>query len=76
MESFQHNSVVISNDYKKVGMLHIQSFQPRESKSLIDEIDRILARHYGLTHEELDFIINYDFKYRMGADATAPDEGD
>ena len=24
------------------------------------------AEHYGLTEEELDFIINYDIKYRMG----------
>ena len=34
-----------------------------------DEIDRALARHYGLSDEELDFIINYDVKYRMGASA-------
>lgn len=27
-----------------------------------------LAEHYGFTPEELDFIINYDIKYRMGAD--------
>jgi hypothetical protein len=25
-----------------------------------------LAEHYGFTQEELDFIINYDIKYRMG----------
>ncbi|MDE5850072.1 MAG: Eco57I restriction-modification methylase domain-containing protein, partial [Muribaculaceae bacterium] len=36
------------------------------SKSIIDEIDAVLARHYGFTDEELDFIINYDIKYRMG----------
>ena len=24
------------------------------------------AKHYGFTEEELDFIINYDIKYRMG----------
>ncbi len=35
----------------------------------IDEIDRILANHYGFTNEELDFIINYDIKYRMGRKA-------
>ncbi len=28
--------------------------------------DRILAQHYGFTDEELDCIINYDIKYRMG----------
>jgi hypothetical protein len=25
-----------------------------------------LASQYGFTEEELDFIINYDIKYRMG----------
>ena len=35
-----------------------------ESKPYIDEIDKVLARHYNLTEEELDFIINYDIKYR------------
>ena len=37
-----------------------------KSKPIIDEIDRVLAEHYGFTDEELDFIINYDIKYRMG----------
>ena len=30
------------------------------------DADRVLAKHYGFTDEELDFIINYDIKYRMG----------
>ena len=38
----------------------------RLSKPIIDEIDKVLAKHYGFTEEELDFIINYDIKYRMG----------
>jgi hypothetical protein len=44
------------------------------SKSIIDEIDRVLAEHYGFTEEELDFIINYDIKYRMGRDAGEEEE--
>lgn len=44
------------------------------SKPIIDEIDRALARHYGLSAEELDFIINYDVKYRMGASAELEGE--
>ena len=43
--------------------------QAVHSKPIIDEIDRVLAEHYGFTGEELDFIINYDIKYRMGRDA-------
>lgn len=46
----------------------------KKSKSIIDEIDEILAQHYGFTDEELDFIINYDIKYRMGKDLEAKDE--
>lgn len=30
------------------------------------QIDALLAHHYGLSEEELDFVINYDIKYRMG----------
>jgi hypothetical protein len=33
-------------------------------------LDRVLARHYGFTDEELDFIINYDIKYRMGQESS------
>lgn len=32
---------------------------------IIDEIDELLAKYYGFTEEEPDFIINYDIKYRM-----------
>ena len=38
-------------------------------KSNLDETDRVPAAHYGFTDEELDFIINYGIKYRMGRDA-------
>ena len=50
------------------------SFRVSKSKPIIDEIDRVLARHYGFTEEELDFIINYDIKYRMGGGAEDDDE--
>ena len=46
--------------------LTIQCIIPRYSKPIIDEIDTLLAKAYGFTEGELDFIINYDIKYRMG----------
>jgi hypothetical protein len=55
--------------YKQKGAIEVETFRPREAKDIVDEIDRVLAKHYGLTDEELDFIINYDIKYRLGADA-------
>lgn len=42
-----------------------------KSKPIIDEIDQVLAPHYGFTPEETDFIINYDIKYRMGLGGEA-----
>jgi hypothetical protein len=44
------------------------------SKPTIDEIDSVLAKHYGFTNTELAFIINYDIKYRMGGDTAAGEE--
>jgi methylase of polypeptide subunit release factors len=35
------------------------------SKVTMDEIDKVLAEHYGFDDDELDFLINYDIKYRM-----------
>ncbi len=51
-----------------------QEFRPSLSKHIIDEIDRVLAAHYEFTDEELDFIINYDIKYRMGREAELDEE--
>jgi hypothetical protein len=74
MKDFDKNSRVLTSDYASQGILHIQSFQPRLSKPLIDEIDAVLARHYKFTPEQLDFILNYDVKYRMGQDAKGEDD--
>jgi hypothetical protein len=38
------------------------------------EIDTALAGHYGFTAEELDFILNYDIKYRLGRSAGEDEE--
>ncbi|MBQ2360092.1 MAG: hypothetical protein II398_04275, partial [Prevotella sp.] len=56
----------IKNRVYPSGMVYYEEYYPAKSKSIIDEIDKVLAKHYGFTEEELDFIINYDIKYRMG----------
>lgn len=56
--------------YDVGGRVRYQRFRPKAIKGIIDEIDEVLAMHYGFTDEELDFIINYDVKYRMGRDAS------
>jgi hypothetical protein len=38
--------------------------------------DRVLARHDSFTEEELDFLIHYDIKDRMGRNAESHDDGE
>jgi hypothetical protein len=46
--------------------LTVQCIIPKFSKNVIDEIDEALGKYYKLTADEIDFIVNYDIKYRMG----------
>ena len=39
-------------------------YKHKKSKPILDEIDFALAKHYGLTDEELDYIVNYNAKFR------------
>lgn len=65
-----HDSLKASSQIRIMKYPHdtltVQCIIPKYSKSIIDRIDCLLAQHYGFTQEELDFIINYDIKYRMG----------
>ena len=66
MQDYKDNSFHRTVNYAKKGAVTVQYFNFRPSKPIIDKIDKVLAKHYGFTNEELDFIINYDIKYRMG----------
>ena len=61
------NSDLKTRVQKRTGTVQTQSFAIKESKPIIDKIDAVLSRHYGFTAEELDFIQNYDIKFRVGA---------
>lgn len=53
--------------YKKsFGNLEYYEYRHRESKGIFDEVDQKLADYYELTNKELNYIINYDYKYRVG----------
>ncbi len=74
VKNLQDNSTYTVSNYKQYGQLSIQTFQPRLSKNIADKIDTLLAKHYCFTQEELDFIINYDIKYRMGDNLNVEEE--
>ena len=61
----KNKTLLVTN--KKDGDTNVSyAYNKKLSKSIIDKIDKALAEHYSFTEEELDFIINYDIKYRMG----------
>ncbi len=66
LRSLENNSIVKEINSKTKGKVIQKIYVVSLSKPIIDEIDKILAQHYGFSDEELDFIINYDIKYRMG----------
>lgn len=68
------NAIVKEQQYATTGVRNQLIFKPAVSKSIIDKIDLLLAHHYGFTAEELDFIINYDIKYRMGSELLDSEE--
>lgn len=61
------------SEWRKSGLL-IESVDSRPVKPIIDAIDRVLAKQYDFTDEELEFIINCDIKYRIGQEAAEGDE--
>ena len=74
VKDLKRNAVDAVRVYKGKKSVDCLSFRVNQSKSILDEIDRVLARHYGFTAEELDFILNYDIKYRLGRDTESDAE--
>lgn len=60
------NAIFYEINSKTRGINRTVTYNKSVSKQYMDAIDVVLAKHYGFTDEELDFIINYDIKYRMG----------
>ncbi|NCB84832.1 MAG: SAM-dependent methyltransferase [Bacteroidia bacterium] len=74
-DDYEENKYVKNTFYRTTGRNVIyDEYYPKLSKPIIDEIDKVLAKHYGFTEEELDFIINYDIKYRMGSELNGEEE--
>ncbi|MBN1558797.1 Eco57I restriction-modification methylase domain-containing protein [candidate division KSB1 bacterium] len=66
MSDYKKYKIMKSKVSKKTGHIQYEEFYPRQSKNILDEIDILLGSLYNLSEEELDYIINYDIKYRMG----------
>jgi hypothetical protein len=66
LADLEKNAVVRTRHRKSGEVVQEVNYYVGKSKGLIDLIDVNIAKHYALTGEETDFIINYDIKYRMG----------
>jgi len=87
MEDLKRKSSRSRIQYKHTGWVEFDKFYPKNSKPIIDEIvgaafpmeNRVLAQHlkshWGFTAAELDDLINYDIKYRMGRDSGRMADG-
>ena len=43
----------------------VKTYKIRKSKHIIDKIDRLICPLYGLTEEEMEFIIGYELEFRV-----------
>ena len=66
LDDIQTKSTMLVRNQKQTGKTETQSFKIQKSKLIIEKLNVSLGMHYGFNHEDLDFISNYDIKYRMG----------
>jgi len=76
LSSLDDNSELKLINSKTKGLVEQKQYVISKSKPIVDRIDTILSLSYGFIEEELDFIINYDIKYRMGKELNNGEEDD
>jgi len=74
LSDLKRNSTMLVRQQRQTGKTETQMFEIKKSKPIIERIDNAMSHHYGLTMEELDYLMNYDIKYRIGASSEDGDE--
>lgn len=74
MENYSENSHMKTCKMATIGEVIFREYHPKYSKSIIDEIDELLGELYGFTKDQIEFIKNYQLRYRMGDDVADEDE--
>lgn len=65
MKDLNKNSEIMKRVHKGGNDSDVQTFFPSKSKVIVDKIDQILSHYYNFSADETDFIINYDYKFRI-----------
>ena len=58
------NSEIKIRVFKATGRAELQEFSVAKSKAIIDKIDLSLGSALGFSKETIDYLINYDIKFR------------
>ena len=69
MQSLDRNATRKVISTKQGHRIEYDEINAVHSKNVIDEIDVALGEVFGLSATELDFVTNYDLKYRVGSEA-------
>ncbi len=67
MDSYKTHSKMIETNGTK-GKTTLQEFHPKRNKPIIDKIEDIVGGLYDMTTEEIEYIKNYDLRFRMSED--------
>ena len=66
-KDYENNSIRKDTYYKTTNRNVIYwEYHQGLSKKFLDDVDRVISTHFSLSEEQLDFIINFDIKYRIG----------
>ena len=53
--------------HRSTGKVLYDEFYPKYSKPIIDEFDKTIGKLMNFDENELDYLINYDIKFRLGS---------
>ena len=73
MQAYRSTAVRRAIRYKATGLVEYDEFYSRDVKPQIDRVDMVLARLLGLPDALLDFVLNFDVKYRAAAQQSEDD---
>jgi len=72
LNDIERNAIVRqTTQYKNI--TEFKEYKIKKSKHIIDKIDDIIGSLYGMTKEEIEFIKDYEIKFRLG-DAESVDD--
>ena len=66
MDDYINNSVKKTCNYAATGEITYREYYIKKSKNIIDEIDEVLANYYEFSPEELNYVKNFELRFRLG----------